>query len=145
MVSIPVADVSPRAAAPGALAAGDSSLTVHATVLVYDDFSTPGLVALVRRDPGTNTPMLIMVRRAALTPALLFTAFKSAQIAEQRAVGDSMRVDIRLPRRMRLARVPAAVHPQLAQWVAMLRQASSRDFGKYGSHPAIDLSTTFSW
>jgi hypothetical protein len=89
--------------------------------------------------------MLIMVRRAALTPALLFTTFKAAQIAERRAVADSMRIDIRLPRRMRLARVPVTVHPQLAQWVAMHRHASSRDFGKYAAHPAMDVSTTFSW
>lgn len=129
--------------APGEPAAVDATAVApdgtRATLVLFDDFSTPGVVAVIRRLPGASGRTLIAIRRVALTPRLLYTALMLAPAVDrQHAKSLKTTTTVTISRHMRLRPVPREQEARIEALVRSLGSAPGREVHGMGRRPAID-------
>lgn len=131
-------------ASPGphtpAVATGSAPVVAsRVTIIVMDDFSTPGIVALVRRVAG-SAETLIAVKKTALTPPLIAAALRLVPKVRDASVDPRAgRVDILVRSKTELPPVSGRDKSRVAQIIAQLKSAPKMHIPNVGSHPAITM------
>ena len=112
------------------------------TLILLEEFSQPGLVAVIRRTPGSDGEDMIVVKRNALSAEVVGSAIGLLANARKR-VGTPARKELILVRQG--VRIPPLSGPREAAsraLVARLLGASRRAMKDIGDVPAVDVEAS---
>lgn len=139
----PASEALPTAApnATGANGAADRAAGHPVMLVLFDDFSSPGVVAFVRRTGAGEGPTLIGIKRRALTPGLLYTTMRLVpSVVRQHADGRTISTTIHISRRQRLVPVPVDKGARLEELMSRLVSAPQRELPRLGRHPVLEVT-----
>jgi len=108
------------------------------TVVLLDDFSSPGIAAIVRRERATAEP-LIFVKQGALTPKLLAAAIRLVPDTDRKQASTG-RLDIVIREKTTLTPVAAADVGRMTGWVSELRGAPLAQIPRIGMRRMIRIT-----
>jgi hypothetical protein len=113
------------------------------TIALFEEFSTPGLTAMVRRRSADSANVLIVIKQSALSIDLLSAVISAVPLSTRMRVpgsgAPSGRVDLQFWDKTPLKGAPAKDREFLERTIEQLRHAPPRDFPEFGMLPAITL------
>jgi hypothetical protein len=114
---------------------------VPVTFLLKNDFSTPGLAAVVRQTGGPSSQNLIALNRASVSPEVIYLAVTSLGRSIKRFGDEPTRPsDIRISSAARRPALSTASRAEMQAFAQQLLTASAKDIPKVGRVPAFTVN-----
>ncbi|CAN5406346.1 hypothetical protein BH09GEM1_BH09GEM1_45220 [soil metagenome] len=111
--------------------------TEEVTIAIFEDFSKPGLSAVMRRTKGRSGKVLIAVKRSALSVELLNAVIQSVPNGRASARADAERNDRYFREGINLPRVAPKARAELNTTLSELLAAAPTDVPGFGKHQAV--------
>ena len=111
------------------------------TIMVREDFASRTVDAVIRSEPGSASSSLIAIKRAALSPALVYRALASLSQSREKHKGPpSKRETMRLATGSAFQAVPDEDRAWVDRLVTQLSGAPATDIAGVGRFPAVRLT-----
>jgi len=111
------------------------------TIMVRENFASPTVDAVIRDEPGSRSTPLIAIKRAALSPALVYRALASLSQSREKHNGPpSKRETMRLGSGSAFQAVPDEDRAWVERLMTQLSGAPATDIAGVGRLPAVTLT-----